>query len=69
VFQTHLSDPDTYIYLQCINGLAACAGHQPRTVVRLITEQFAKMEADEDNNDEKVTLCTKLGEAMVRITR
>ena len=33
IFNSNLSDPDTYIYLQAFKGLANCSFHKPELVI------------------------------------
>jgi len=73
LFMANLEDTDTYIYLNSIRGLVACARYSPEKVLEVLVREFGmvqdrKMEASE-NKEEPMQLRTKVGEALVQITR
>ena len=67
--QDNLEDEDTYIYLQAINGLVACANDNPTVIIDLLTREFAQIEDRKHHGEKAVELRTKIGEALVRVTR
>eukprot|EP00095_Tigriopus_kingsejongensis_P012027 maker-scaffold593_size129216-snap-gene-0.30 protein:Tk12027 transcript:maker-scaffold593_size129216-snap-gene-0.30-mRNA-1 annotation:"transmembrane and coiled-coil domain-containing protein 7" len=71
IFQDNLEDDDTYIYLQAINGLVACANYNPPVVIDLMTKEFALLDDRKfsGGGDKAVELRTKVGEALVRVTK
>jgi len=75
LFQANLEDSDTYLYLASIRGLVIVARHSPDQVLEVLTREFAlagerKMEkSEEDEEEEEVKIRTKVGEALVQITR
>ena len=76
LFQANLEDSDTYLYLASIRGLVIVARHSPDQVLEVLTREFAlvgerKMErSEEDDGEEKeMKIRTKVGEALVQITR
>ncbi len=69
IYQENLEDEDTYIYLQSINGLVACANHNPELVVDLLTREFGCFDDRGYHKDKAVEVRTKLGEALVRVTK
>ena len=73
IFQSNLTDEDTYIYLSSISGLAACGHHRPELVLECLTKEFSmiqtrKME-EVDEDDDVMAVRTKVGEALVKITK
>merc|ERR1719237_576497 len=75
LFQANLEDSDTYLYLASIRGLVIVARHAPDHVLEVLTREFAlagerKMEKSEEDEEEKeVKIRTKVGEALVQVTR
>lgn len=75
LFQANLEDTDTYIYLNSIRGLVACARYSPDMVLETLAKEFSivqdrKMEkVSNDGEQEQMQLRTKVGEALVQITR
>ena len=78
LFQANLADEDTYIYLSSIAGLVACASHRPELVLECLTKEFsqvltkstsAEAAAVAGSEDEVMAVRTKVGEALVKITR
>ena len=75
LFQANLEDSDTYLYLASIRGLVIVARYSPDQVLEVLTREFAlagerKMENSEEDEEEKeVKIRTKVGEALVQITR
>ena len=75
LFQANLEDSDTYLYLASVKGLVACARHRPDNVLEALTKEFTivgerKMEVGEEGKEDDVMqLRTKVGEALVQITR
>merc|ERR1719510_2158312 len=75
LFQANLEDSDTYLYLASIRGLVIVARHSPDQVLEVLTREFAlvgerKMERSEEDGEEKeMKIRTKVGEALVQITR
>jgi len=74
LFQANLEDTDTYIYLNSIKGLVACARYSPDLVLETLTKEFSivqdrKMEETKVGEQEQMQIRTKVGEALVQITR
>jgi len=70
VFRQCLEEEDTYIYLSAINGLTACGDLRPGPVVDALTREFANVDDRKfEKADAAMELRTKLGEALVRLTR
>lgn len=76
IFEEHLSDDDTYIYLPCINGLVALAGIHPDRVMPHLCSTFISGYAADQSKQWSATSRTvslektlKMGEALVRATR
>merc|ERR1712059_23958 len=72
LFQSNLEDSDSYIYLNAIKGLVVCAIHRPDPVLEVLVREFGlasdrKMENKDD--EQEMQLRTKVGEALVQITR
>ena len=73
LFQSNLADEDTYIYLTSISGLVACARFRSDLVLEALTKEFSlvqtrKLEQDQ-SEEEMMTVRTKVGEALVKITK
>ena len=69
IFQNNLADPDTYIYLQAIKGLASCSFHKPEIVIDKLTSEFANLDDSKYSGDKAVEIRTKQAEALVRVTQ
>ena len=76
IFEEHLSDDDTYIYLPCINGLVALAGIHPDRVMSYLCSTSISGYATDQSKQWSATSRTvslektlKMGEALVRATR
>ena len=75
IFEEHLTDDDTYIYLPSINGLVALANVHPDRVMPHLCKAFTSSHADpgkqrsEVRRERSVEKTLKLGEALVRATR
>merc|ERR1712112_89322 len=74
LFQSNLTDEDTYIYLSSISGLVACGRHRPEMVLDTLTKEFSMVQSrtlkvEEGAEDDMMAVRTKVGEALVKITR
>lgn len=72
VFQSNLADEDTYIYLNSISGLVVCARYRSDIVLEVLTREFSMVQSRKqelDSDEEKMTIRTKIGEALVKITK
>ena len=74
LFQSNLTDEDTYIYLSSISGLVAVARHRPDLVLETLTREFSMVQTrtiktEEGGEDEAMAVRTKVGEALVKITK
>ena len=69
IFNTHLEDPDTYIYLQSIKGLANCSFHKPDLVIDKLCHEFAHLDEEKYPGDKSIEVRGKIGEALVLVTR
>ena len=74
VFQSNLADEDTYIYLNSISGLVVCARYRSDIVLEVLTKEFSMVQSrkqmgEVDSEEEKMTVRTKIGEALVKITK
>ena len=69
IFNGHLEDPDTYIYLQSIKGLANCSFHKPDLVIDKLCHEFAHLDEEKYPGDKSIEVRGKIGEALVLVTR
>merc|ERR550539_417365 len=73
LFQSNLADEDTYIYLNSISGLVACARYRSDVVLEALTKEFSHVQtrrlAQDQSEEEMMTVRTKVGEALVKITK
>ena len=69
IFQNHLTDQDTYIYLQAVKGLSACAFYKPDIVITKLCREYALLDDSKYPGDKGLELRTKVGEALVNITK
>jgi len=74
IFQSNLEDEDSYIYLSSIAGLVSCGRHRPEQVLDCLTKEFGlvqerKIKQEEEGEDQAMAIRTKVGEALVKITR
>ena len=74
IFQSNLTDEDTYIYLSSISGLVACARYRADLVLESLTKEFSMVQTrtimtGDAGDDEVMAVRTKVGEALVKITR
>ena len=74
LFQSNLTDDDTYIYLSSISGLVAVARYRPDLVLETLTREFSMVQTrtiktEEGGEDEEMAVRTKVGEALVKITK
>ena len=68
VFSQSLEDDDTYIYLAGINGLVATARFNTEKVLDTLTREYSSV-THRVNLDDLVEVRTKIGEALVRVTK
>jgi len=68
-FRENLKHRDTYVYLQSVKGMAACSKHNPELVIEELTKQFNNLVEGNYSVDEVAEVHTKLGEALVQVTR
>merc|ERR1712045_734148 len=58
VFQSNLADEDTYIYLNSISGLVACARYRSDVVLEVLTKEFSLIQSrkqeKEDSDEEQM---------------
>ena len=69
VFQSNLEDEDTYIYLNSISGLVACARYRADIVLEVLTKEFSLIQSRKQEEEETMAVRTKIGEALVKITK
>jgi len=75
IFQSNLEDEDSYIYLSSIAGLVSCGRHRPEQVLDCLTKEFSLVQdrninkVEEEGEDQVMAIRTKVGEALVKITR
>jgi len=71
IFTDSLEDDDTYIYCSAINGLVACARYNTEAVLDTLTKEFSLVAERKvaGGDDKSVEIRTKVGEALVRVTR
>ena len=69
LFLDNLVDSDTYIYLQAVKGLSACSFYKPDVVITKLCREYALLDDNKYPGDKGLELRTKLGEALVNITR
>ncbi|TRY61857.1 hypothetical protein TCAL_11238 [Tigriopus californicus] len=69
IFKDNLADEDTYIYLQAIYGLVACANYDPALVIDVLTREYALIDDRKYIGEGAIEVRTKIGEALVRVTK
>ena len=69
LFLNNLVDTDTYIYLQAVKGLSACSFYKPDVVITKLCREYALLDDNKYPGDKGLELRTKLGEALVNITK
>lgn len=73
IFQSNLEDEDSYIYLSSITGLVSCGRYRPELVIECLTKEFCLVQErkikQEEGDDKEMAIRTKVGEALVRITK
>jgi len=73
IFQSNLEDEDSYIYLSSITGLVSCGRYRPELVIECLTKEFCLVQdrniKQEEGEDKVMAIRTKVGEALVRITK
>merc|ERR1711874_178986 len=69
IFTDSLEDEDTYIYCSAINGLVACARYNTEPVLDTLTKEFSLVTERKTIGEKSVEIRTKIGEALVRVTR
>jgi len=72
LFQSNLEDSDTYIYLNAIKGLVVCASYCPNPVLEVLVKEFGLVsdrKIENKEGEQEMQLRTKVGEALVQITR
>ncbi|KAJ0181977.1 hypothetical protein K1T71_002699 [Dendrolimus kikuchii] len=75
VFQEQLKDPDSYIYLAAINGLASLCTHCTEDVLQVLCKEFLQVSnentsidtSDAENNLAKLKM--KVGDVIVKVTK
>ncbi|CAD0196045.1 unnamed protein product [Chrysodeixis includens] len=74
IFQDHLKDEDSYIYLAAVNGLAALCSHCTEDVLHVLCKEFVQnMEQEsietKDSQNRAADLRMKIGDVIVKVTR
>ncbi|XP_026727035.1 transport and Golgi organization protein 6 homolog [Trichoplusia ni] len=75
IFQDHLKDEDSYIYLAAVNGLAALCSHCTEDVLHVLCKEFLQNSLEQDNVETKESqnraaeLRMKIGDIIVKVTR
>jgi len=69
IFNSNLNDPDTYIYLQAIKGLANCSFHKPELVIDKLGHEFGHLDDTKYPGEKGIEVRTKIGEALVQVTK
>ena len=73
LFMSNLEDEDSYIYLSSITGLVACARYRTDLVIECLTKEFSAVQDrkldSEQSEDAAMAIRTKVGEALVKITK
>lgn len=62
IFQTQLSDEDTYIYLSAIDGLTALGDVYPKEIIPILTSQFLQ-------GHQTVEVRLKISESLLKIAQ
>lgn len=71
-YQEQLKEPDSYIYLSVINGLAALSVLCPEDVLHALCKEFLQVSPDNtETNGEKKAAETrmKIGDVIVKVTK
>ena len=69
IFKSGLEEDDTYLYLQSVKGLAACASVNRHPVISTLTEEYALLEDSKLPEEIVLKKRTKLGEVLVEVTK
>ena len=69
IFKSGLEEEDTYLYLQSVKGLAACAFVNHHPVIKALTEEYVLLEDSKLPEEVVLKKRTKLGEALVEVTK
>ncbi|XP_052758634.1 transport and Golgi organization protein 6 [Galleria mellonella] len=74
LFQEHLKDSDSYIYLYAINGIAALGTHCTEDVLHVLCKEFLEISYDntlqnKDNQNKAAELRMKIGDIIVKVIK
>ncbi|CAG9784287.1 unnamed protein product [Diatraea saccharalis] len=75
LFQEQLKDPDSYIYLAAINGIAALGTHCTDDVLHVLCKEFLQVTSDlgdihtVDGENKVSQLRMKIGDVIVKVTK
>ncbi|XP_047515686.1 transport and Golgi organization protein 6 [Pieris napi] len=71
LFQEHLKDLDSYVYLSAINGIASLATHCTEDVLGVLCKEFLQVSTEniEISENNKAELRMKIGDIVVKVTK
>ncbi|CAH4006327.1 unnamed protein product [Pieris brassicae] len=71
LFQEHLKDLDSYVYLSAINGIASLATHCTEDVLGVLCKEFLQISTEniEISENNKAELRMKIGDIVVKVTK
>lgn len=75
LFQEQLKDPDSYIYLSAINGLASLCTHCTEDVLHVLCKEFLQTSREhgnietKDSTNKTAELRMKTGDVIVKVTK
>ncbi|KAL0849369.1 hypothetical protein ABMA28_013675 [Loxostege sticticalis] len=75
LFQEYLKDPDSYIYLAAINGIASLGTYCPEDVLHVLCKEFLQISSTDTNLETKTDqnkiaeLRMKIGDVIVKVTK
>lgn len=74
VFQEQLKDPDSYLYLSAINGLASLCSHCTDDVLHVLCKEFLQLSnqtdiQSEESQNKVAELRMKIGDIIVKVTK
>ncbi|XP_013201218.2 transport and Golgi organization protein 6 [Amyelois transitella] len=74
LFQEHLKNPDSYMYLSAVNGIAALGTHCTEDVLYVLCKEFLQMSNEDglqtkENQNKIAELKMKIGDIIVKVTK
>ncbi|XP_053613265.1 transport and Golgi organization protein 6 homolog [Plodia interpunctella] len=74
LLQEHLKNPDSYMYLSAVNGIAALGAHCTEDVLFVLCKEFLQMSIEDglqskDDQNKIAELRMKIGDIIVKVTK